>query len=148
MIIVTTKTETHFLNEKDFQEIEYHKDVHQVTAFRHADDKHPQGRRTIPEVLSVRYVTDATQMDGTEVDPELPRENLLLRLQIDKLEHHADYMRKQRLTQTKAIEDIYQMSTSKDVNHKTAREHITKLCEKCISECEETYNEARKNGWI
>ena len=148
MIIVTTKTETHFLNEKDFQEIVYHKDVHQVTAFRHADDKHPQGRRTIPEVLSVRYVTDATQMDGTEVDPDVVRENNILKLQITKNNNFINYLRRQHINYADAIDDLYQMSTSKDVNHKTAREHITKLCEKCISECEEIYNEAKKNGWI
>ena len=148
MIIVTTKAETHFLNEKDFQEIVYRKDVQQVSAYRYIKSKNDIGQKLILNVTAVRYVTDATQMDSTEVDPELSREKLSLCLQIDKLEHHADYMRRQRLTQTKAIEDIYQISTSKDVNHKTAREHITKLCEKCISQCDETYNEAKKNGWI
>lgn len=76
-----------------------------------------------------------------------PKYNALIK-HADKLQHIIDYMRRQRATQTKIIEDIYQMSTSKDVKHKTAREHIIKLCEKCISECEDTYNEARKNGWI
>lgn len=122
MIIVTTKTETHFLDEKDFQEITYNSMSQELT-----------WTKTIHGVVSVRKVTDKENRDA-------------LRKHADGLQHIIDYMRKQRKIQTEAIEDIYQMSTSKDVNHKTAREHITKLCEKCISECEEIYNEAKKNG--
>ena len=122
MIIVTTKTETHFLNEKDFTEITYNSMSQELT-----------WTKTIHGVVSVRKVTDKENRDA-------------LRKHADGIQRIIDYMRKQRATQTKIIEDIYQISTSKDVNHKTAREHITKLCEKCISECEETYNEAKKNG--
>ena len=142
MIIVTTKTATIFINDKDTIKIDYLKEKSEVMVFYRESEK----ADVIEDVLAVRYVTDAMQMNSTEVAPDLVRENGLLNLQVNILEHHIDYMRKQRATQTKAIEDIYQMSTSKDVNHKTAREHITKLCEKCISECEETYNEAKKNG--
>ena len=148
MIIVTTKTETHFLNDKDFQEIVYRKDVQQVSAYRYIESKNDIGQKLILNVTAVRYVTDATQMDGTEVDPDVIRENNILQLQMTKNSNFISYLQRQHITYADAIDDIYRMSTSKDVNHKTAREHITKLCEKCISQCDETYNEAKKNGWI
>ena len=132
MIIVTTESDIYFLDEKDFKEINYNTMSRELT-----------WSKTIRGVLNVRQATGNKQLDNTE----LQKYNAL-KIHADKLQHIIDYMRRQRATQTKTIEDIYQMSTSKDVNHKKAREHITKLCEKCISECEETYNEAHKNGWI
>ena len=138
MIIVTTKTETHFLNEKNFQEIEYHKDVHQVTAFRNADDKHPQGRRTIPEVLSVRYVTDATPYnDKIEKQPEYD-----VNLSIKRHNFEAKingYMQD-------TIDIIYQVCTSKDVNHKDARENAIKNCESCIEYVRKELEKAKSEG--
>ena len=132
MIIVTTESDIYFLDEKDFKEINYNTMSRELT-----------WSKTIRGVLNVRQATGNKQLDNTE----LQKYNAL-KIHADKLQHIIDYMRRQRATQTKIIEDIYQISTSKDVNHKTAREYITKLCEKCISECEDTYNEARKNGWI
>lgn len=144
MIIVTTNKSTIFINDKDTITIDYVKDKKKVVViYRELDEN-----EIIDNVVAVRYVTDATPADNTEVDPDVVRENNILQLQITKNNNFINYLRRQHITYADAIDDIYRTSTSKDVNHKTAREHIIKLCENCISKCDETYNEAKKNGWI
>lgn len=72
MIIVTTKTATHFLNEKDLQAIIYYKDIRQVIVVSHVDDKNSQRSKDISEVEGVTYATDAQPMllniAGSEVE--------------------------------------------------------------------------------
>ncbi len=72
MIIVTTKTSTHFLNEKEFQAIIYYKDIRQVIVVSHVDDEHYQMCKDISEVEGVTYTTDAQLIQlniaGSEVE--------------------------------------------------------------------------------
>ena len=140
MIIVTTKTDTHFLNEKEFQEIVYRKDVQQVSAYRYIKSKNDIGQKLILNVTAVRYVTDATPYN-------------------DKIEKESEYdvsrsikIHNYEVTVNRYMEDaidiIHRVCTSKDVNHKQAREKAIEVCDDCIAFVNKEFEKGKKEGYL
>lgn len=127
MIIVTTKTETHFLDEKDFQEITYNSISQELT-----------WTKTIHGVVSIQQVNDATPYnDKIEKQPEYDAN-----LSIKRHNFEANingYMHD-------TIDIIYRVCTSKDVKHKDARENAIKNCESCIEYVRKEVERARSEG--
>ena len=127
MIIVTTKTETHFLNEKDFQEITYNSMAQELT-----------WTKTIHGVVSIQQVTDATPYnDKIEKLPEYD-ENLSIK------RHNFEARINNCMHDT--IDIIYRVCTSKDVKHKDARENAIKNCESCIEYVRKEIERAKSEG--
>lgn len=140
MIIVNTKTETHFLNEKDFQEIVYRKDVQQVSAYRYIKSKNDIGQKLILNVTAVRYVTDATPYND-KIEKQ-PKYDVSRSIKIHNYEVTVNrYMED-------AIDIIHRVCTSKDVNHKQAREKAIEVCNDCIAFVNKEFEKGKKEGYL
>lgn len=144
MIIVTTKTAIIFINDKDMIKINYLKEKRQVMVFYRGLEK----ADLIEDVGCIRYVTDATPCDASDLNPDIIRENNILTLENAKLDSRSQHYRFQYLKAFGALHDILDICCTKKYNHKAAREIINDILEKRFVELNDYTEKAKKEGYL
>ena len=144
MIIVTTKIETIFINDKNIIKIEYLKEKSKVIVFYKGLEK----ADLIENVGYIRHVTDATPSDATDQNPDIIRENNVLTLENAKLDSRYQHYRFQYLKAFGALHDILDICCTKKYNHKAAREMINDILEKRFVELNDYTEKAQKEGYL
>lgn len=142
MIIVTTKTATIFINDKDVIKIDYLKEKREVIVFYRGMEKADM----IDDVGCIRYVTDATPCDATDQNPDIIRENNVLTLENAKLDSRSQHYRFQYLRAFSALRDLFEICCAKKYSHKTARDIIKDILERRFVELSNYTEKAKKEG--
>ena len=144
MIIVTTKTATIFINDKDVIKIDYIKEKGEVMVFYRG----LENADMIEDVGNVCYVTDATPFNASEQNPDIIRENQILELEKAKLDKRSQHYRFQCVKSYGTLQNVLDICLEKEHNHKTAREKIQEIVEKCFVELDKNTSKAKKDGYL
>lgn len=144
MIIVTTKTATIFINDKDVIKIDYLREKSEVMVFYRGMEK----TDLIENVANIRYITDVTPCDASDQNPDTIRENNILTLENAKLDSRSQHYRFQYLKAFSALHDILDICCTKKYNHKAAREMINDIVEKRFVELNNYTEKAKREGYL
>ena len=136
MIIITSKNETVYLNEKEFATISFDREKGEVVAW----DKENTCFTPCKDVLSVRHVTDTSQIDETVKSGEL----IEMEEKASKARKDANYMRDLYIAASDGISHISEIINDRKLDDYTAFTKIRKIIEeskKKMDDLIEIYNE-------